>query len=194
MGHPEVMWSTVSSCCLHNRHLLSVSSFKILFLKWFVLIAWSWAATTVLSVSPLMSPDFSQQYDCSKSTTFLSSYVPNVRAYSSLAIFLLFVLLCCPSLVSLCTSVLRHLAVCNTAELMLCWCVLTACISASFFLPNYSTNFVISTAWAASNCTRPLPPLFSGHIQWSKTVCKYLYCEQSNCLNLVLCTLLCTQK
>ena len=33
MGHPEVKWSIVSSCCLHNRHLLSVSSLKILFLK-----------------------------------------------------------------------------------------------------------------------------------------------------------------
>jgi hypothetical protein len=24
MGHPEVTWSIVSSCCLYNRHLLSV--------------------------------------------------------------------------------------------------------------------------------------------------------------------------
>jgi hypothetical protein len=31
MGHPEVKWSIVSSC-LHNRHLLSVSFFKILLL------------------------------------------------------------------------------------------------------------------------------------------------------------------
>jgi len=29
MGHPEVKWSIVSSCCLHNRHLLSISFFKI---------------------------------------------------------------------------------------------------------------------------------------------------------------------
>ena len=32
-SHPVVKWSIVSSCCLHNRHLLSISSFKILFLK-----------------------------------------------------------------------------------------------------------------------------------------------------------------
>ena len=29
MGHPEVKWSIVSSCCLHNRHLISISFFKI---------------------------------------------------------------------------------------------------------------------------------------------------------------------
>ena len=32
-GIPKVKWSIVSSCCLHKRHLLSVSSFKILFLN-----------------------------------------------------------------------------------------------------------------------------------------------------------------
>ena len=63
---------------------------------------------------------------------------------------------------SLCTSVLRHLAVCNTAESVLCWCVLTTCIGGSSFLSTYSTNFVISTAWAASNCIKPLPPCFLG--------------------------------
>ena len=36
-----VTQSTVSSCCLHNRHLMSVSSFQILFLKPSVLNAWS---------------------------------------------------------------------------------------------------------------------------------------------------------
>ena len=30
MGHPEVKWSIVSSCCLHNRHLLSISCFVIM--------------------------------------------------------------------------------------------------------------------------------------------------------------------
>ena len=63
--------------------------------------------------------------------------------------------------VSLCTSALRHLAACNTAELVLCWCVLTTCISESF-LSTYSISFVISTAWAASNYIRPLPPCFLG--------------------------------
>jgi len=41
MGHPEFMWSIDSSCCLYYRHLLSVSSLKILLLEKFVLIAWS---------------------------------------------------------------------------------------------------------------------------------------------------------
>jgi hypothetical protein len=44
--------------------------------------------------------------------------------------------------VSLCTSVLRHLAVCNTAESVLCWCVLTTSISGPSFLSTYSTSFV----------------------------------------------------
>ena len=65
--------------------------------------------------------------------------------------------------VSLCTSALRHLAVCNTAELVLCWCVLTTCISGSSFLSTYSTSFLIYTAWAASNCIRPLPNGLSSH-------------------------------
>ena len=30
MGHPEVKWSIVSSCCLHNRHLLSGSLLLLL--------------------------------------------------------------------------------------------------------------------------------------------------------------------
>jgi hypothetical protein len=33
MKHPWVRWSIVSSCCSHNQHLLSISSFKILFLR-----------------------------------------------------------------------------------------------------------------------------------------------------------------
>ena len=63
-------------------------------------------------------------------------------------------------LVSFCTSVFRHLAVCNTAESVLCWCFLTTSISLSSFLSTYSTNFVISIVWAASNCIKPLPPCF----------------------------------
>jgi hypothetical protein len=48
MGHPEVRSLVGSSCCSHNRHLLSISFFKILFLKQFVLTAWSWAAKIAL--------------------------------------------------------------------------------------------------------------------------------------------------
>jgi len=95
-----------------------------------------------------MSPDFSQQYDCSMST----SLSPRVRGnypgnlfpchfsfvYSTMLSFIF--------LVSFCTSVLRHLAVCNTAESMLCWCILTNCISGSSLLSTYSTHGLLLTA------------------------------------------------
>ena len=99
---------------------------------------------------------------------FRLSYMAIAYAASSCAIFLLFSPLCCPFsfflsfFLSFCTSVFRHLAVCNTDESVLCWCVLTTCISGSSFLSTYSTNFVISPAWAASNCIKPLPPCFLG--------------------------------
>jgi len=38
MEHPEVKWSIVSSCCLHNRHLLSVTYFKLLLLLLLLLL------------------------------------------------------------------------------------------------------------------------------------------------------------
>jgi hypothetical protein len=47
-------------------------------------------------------------------------------------------------LVSHCTSVLRYLAVCNTAESVLCWCVLTTCIIIIIFffeLPHSYVSF-----------------------------------------------------
>jgi hypothetical protein len=58
-GHPEFSRSKVSSFCLHNQLLLSKSSLKILFLKYFVLIAWSCVVTIVLPSSPLLLPKFS---------------------------------------------------------------------------------------------------------------------------------------
>ena len=77
-------------------------------------------------------------------------------------------------LVSLCTSsVLRHLAVCNTAE-SLCWCVLTTCISGSSFLFTYSTSSVISTAWTASACIRALPPCFLG--AYKRSTSAFVWC------------------
>ena len=90
---------------------------------------------------------------------FRLSYVAIVHASSCRAIFLSFfsAMLSFMFLVSFCTSFFSHLAVCNTAELVLCWCVLTTCISGSSFLSTYSINFVFSTAWAASNCIKPLP-------------------------------------
>jgi hypothetical protein len=48
-------------------------------------------------------------------------------------------------LVPVCSSVLSHLSVCNTAELMVCCFVLTFCISGSFLLFLYSSNIVIYT-------------------------------------------------
>ena len=77
MEHPDFRWPTVSSCCFHNRHLLSMSSLKILFLKYFVSISWSSAATIVISVSPLMYPNFSRRYDRSLSLSFSSKLRAN---------------------------------------------------------------------------------------------------------------------
>ena len=94
---------------------------------------------------------------------FHLSFVAFVRVSSSLAIFLSFSLLCCPLLpLFLCVSILRRLAVCSTAQLMLCWCVLTICISGSSFLSTYSISCIISTTRAASNYIRPLPPCCLG--------------------------------
>ena len=78
MGYPEVKWSTVSSCCLYNWYLLPNSFWKKnLIFKKFVLIAWPWAATTVLSVPPLMSLNFSHQYHFSIATSFSPTLLAN---------------------------------------------------------------------------------------------------------------------
>ena len=70
---------------------------------------------------------------CINESSFLSTYSTNF------AIVLLLLLL----IYLFCTSVLRHLAACNTAESVLCWCVLTSCINESSFLSTYSTNFAV---------------------------------------------------
>ena len=62
-------------------------------------------------------------------------------------------------------SVLNHLDVYNIAELMLCWCFLTICISGFSFVNTFH-QFVISTAQASSNCFRPLPSCFLGTYKW----------------------------
>ena len=110
------------------------------------------------------SLDFSQRCGCSISNSFLSKLRGNFPCslFPCHLSFVISNLLSFIFLVSPCTSVFRHLAVCNTAESELCWCVLTTCISGSYFLSTYSTNFVISTVWAASNCIMPLPPCFLG--------------------------------
>jgi hypothetical protein len=78
----------------------------------------------------------------------------------SLAFFCLlcYAVLC---LVPLCNCVLRGLGLCNIVELM-CWCVLTICISGSPLLFTYPTSFVISTTLAYFNCIRAFPPCFLG--------------------------------
>ena len=99
---------------------------------------------------------------------FHLSYVAIVHASISSAIFLSFSPLCSPSFfLFLSVLVLRHLSVCNTAESVSCWCVLTICINWYSFLSTYSTIIVISTTWAASNCTRPLPHCFLGTYKFS---------------------------
>ena len=77
-------------------------------------------------------------------------------------------------LVSFCTSVFRHLAVCNTAQSVLCWCVLTNCISGSSFLSTYSTDFVISTELAVSNSIRLLPSCFLG--TYKRSTSAFVWC------------------
>ena len=106
-----------------------------------------------------MSPDFSQRYDyCSVSTSFLSKLRGNCPCILfPCHLSFVFSAMLSIFLVSFCPSVLRHLAVCNTAESVLCWYVLTTCISGSSFLSAYSTNFVIYTA------SSPFLPVFWGH-------------------------------
>ena len=173
MEHPEVRWSTVSSCLLHYRHLLSISSFKILFLKQFVLVTWSWAATIVLSVSPMMSPEFSHQYPRSISTSFSSKLRNNCPCilFPRRLSFLFCAILSFICLAPLCTSVLSRLSVCNNAHLTRCSCILSVSVSGSSLLSNSSTRFVISTAWAASNCIKPLPPCFLRTYKRSTSAC-----------------------
>jgi len=57
---------------------------------------------------------------------FHQSYAAIIHASYSLAIFyfVFFAMVSFICVVPLCTSIFRHLAVCNTAEFMLCWCVL----------------------------------------------------------------------
>ena len=74
-----------------------------------------------------MSPDFSQRYDCSMSTSFSSKLCGNCPCilFPCHLSFVFSTMLSFIFLVSFYTSVFRHLAVCNTAESVLCWCVLT---------------------------------------------------------------------
>ena len=78
-----------------------------------------------------MSTDFSQRYDWSMSTRFSSKLrgnCPCILLPCHLS-FVFSAILSFTFLVSFCTSVFRHLAACNTTESVLCWCVLTTCIS-----------------------------------------------------------------
>ena len=93
---------------------------------------------------------FSQEYDSSLSTSFSSKLHGNCPCilFPLHLSFIFSAMLSFICLIPLCNSVLRHLAVCNMAELMLCWCLRTVCISGSLLLSTYSTSFVVSTTWA----------------------------------------------
>ena len=114
-------------------------------------------------VSSLMSPNFSHRYDYSLSTSFSSKSCEKCRSilFLSHLSFVFFATSSFICLVPLCNSVLRSLAVCNTAELMRL-CVLAICINGYCLLSAYSTGFVTSTVYASSNCIRSLPPYYLG--------------------------------
>ena len=124
----------------------SVSSFSILFLNQFLLNVLSSVSTIVLPISSLTSPNFSQLYDFLLSTRFSSQLRVNCPCFlhPRRLSFVMSAVLSFTCLVRLFNSLLRRLAVCNTAELMLFWCVLTICISGTSLLSTYSTSFVYS--------------------------------------------------
>jgi hypothetical protein len=161
----------------------------------------------------LMSSNSSQRYDHSLSTSISSQLHRNCPC----TLFprrLSFVFCAARSfncIVPLCNSVLRLLAVCYIAELVVCWYILTICINGCSLLSAYSFSFVISTAWASS-FKSSFSPSIMGHVgdlylplgdvfhRWlsvflflfpvftvllgtsnSKTVSKYWYCQWSNC-------------
>ena len=99
--------------------------------------------------------------DCSMSTSFLSTLRGNCPCilFPVHLSFVFSALLSLIFLLSLCISVFRHLAVCNTAQSVLCWCVLTTCISGSSFLSTYSTSFVVSTVGLFLTASDPFLPV-----------------------------------
>ena len=113
-----------------------------------------------------MSPDFSHQYDCSLSTSFSSKLrgsCPCILFPHHLS-FVFPAILSFICIVLLCTSVIRHLAVCNTAELMLCWCVLTVCISVPSFVSRYSTVLLFLLVRPLLSASGPFLSVFWEHI------------------------------
>jgi hypothetical protein len=115
-GHPEAGRWVVSSCCLHNRRLLSASSFRILFLKEFVLTAWSCAATVVLSISAFMFPRFNHRCDCSVSISF-SSELSSLSSSSCACVCVWAgVCVCVCEWVCVCHSVLPELCRCSNVN------------------------------------------------------------------------------
>ena len=112
-----------------------------------------------------MSPDFGQRYECSTS----NSFSPMLRGNCPCILFpchlsLVFsAMLTFIFLVSLSTSVLRHLSVCNTAESVLCWCVLTTCISGFSFLQNIPSFFQFLLCGLLLSASSPFLPVFWKH-------------------------------
>jgi hypothetical protein len=73
----QLRWLMISSRLLHQQNLLSVSSFRMLFSKQFLLITWSWTAILVHPHSLLIFSNFSLWYYCSLFTIFLSKLHEN---------------------------------------------------------------------------------------------------------------------
>jgi len=117
----------------------------------------------VISVFSLMSPNFSHLYGCSLRTRFSSKLHGScqcilIPCHLSFVFCAVLPFIC---LIPLSNSLLRHLALCNIVEMILCWCMLTICISGFSLQSTCSTSYVISTT-RLLNCIRPFPPCFLG--------------------------------
>lgn len=147
MGQPEGRWSTVSSCYLHKRHLLSCPSFKILFLKLFILIAWSSDATIVLPVSVLATDTVNHIH------YFLYMLLENCpfSLFSYHLSFIFSTIMPFINLVPHPNALLRLLAACNFFDSVFIWYVLTICISRSSLLGNFWYVSFLSLYYSSSS-------------------------------------------
>ena len=79
-----------------------------------------------------MCPDFKNLFLSILSTSFHLCYAAFfMHFHPSSSLFIFFVMLSFIWLVPLCSSLLKRIAVCNTAHLKLCWCTLLICNSES---------------------------------------------------------------
>ena len=135
IGHRQVRRSAVSSRCSHLDIYWLVLHSEFCFqnsLYWSLGLG-SWAAAVLLSVSPFISTKFSRRCGCSLSTGFSSKLrvdCPYIlfscrlsSVFSPLLSFVVFLS---------CQIPFRLLAVCSIVEPLLCWYVLSVCISAGY--------------------------------------------------------------